>query len=107
MSAGLYLCAILDWFCFGWCMLWPFGCWVLVFVEGSLCEARNVGIECAVFVVPLEFDSQEELSFPIDGYIIVLFQGGDEMVGVYVALVFGSKVIYNEGKSDWTPNVSP
>ena len=76
MGSGLYFRAILDWRCFSWRMLWPFGRWVLVFVEGSFCEAWNVGIQRAVFVVPLEFDSHEEFSFPIDGHIVVFFQCG-------------------------------
>ena len=88
-------------------MLWSFGCWVLVFVEGSLCEARNVGIECAVFVVPLEFDTHEEFSFPINRYIVVLFEGRYEMVGMAVASELDAKVIYDQGKGDRAPYVPP
>ena len=107
MSRGLDLRAILNRCCFGWRMLWPFRCRVLVFVEGSFCEAWNVGIQGAILVVPFELDPNKELAFPVDGHIVVLFQCRYVMVGMAVASELDAEVIYYQGKGDWAPNMSP
>ena len=49
------------------------------------CEARYVRVERALVVVPFQFDAYKQFAFPVDCDFVILFQGGDEMIGVDVA----------------------
>ena len=53
-----------------------------------------------LIIVPVEVDSTEDGAIPINGDVIMLFEGIDEMSAVETTDDFGSKVINNEAKKD-------
>ena len=88
-------------------MFGPFRSWMLVLVEGLFRVAGYMRIERTIFIVPYEFDADKQVAFLVNCYVVVLFQGRDEMVGVYVAVVLDAKVINYQSECDWAPYVSP
>ena len=67
---------------------------MLEFVECSICVAWYVSVESAILVVTLELDAHVQFPFPIDGYVVVLFQGVDQVIGVHIACELNSKIIH-------------
>ena len=78
---------------------------MVVLVEGSLGEAGYVGVKGAVGIVPLQLDAYKELTFPVNCYVVILFEGGDEVVCVHVADELDAKVIDDKSKGDWLPSI--
>ena len=61
-------------------------------MKGMPGERWYVRVERAFFIVPLEFDSDKEFTFPVYCYVVIFFQCVYEMVGVTVALELDSKI---------------
>lgn len=57
-------------------------------------------VASALVVVPIEVDSTENGAIPVNGDVIMLFEGIDEMFTVETTDDFGSEVINNEAKKD-------
>lgn len=57
-------------------------------------------------VVPVESDAAEELAFVVDGDVVVLAKGVDEMRSVSVANNFDAKVIYHKVEYGWSCGVA-
>ena len=71
-------------------------------VEELGAEIGDVVIHCdaegALIIVPLEIYSSIEVTFFIDCYFIVVFEGVEKNIGVALAYIFKTKVINYEGK---------
>lgn len=57
-------------------------------------------VYCLMWVVPLEMDSAENCTVFVDGGIVVLLQGIDQMSGMAVANKFDSEVINYKVEDD-------
>ena len=88
-------------------MLWAFERWILEFVKGYLEIFGHGGIAGACGIVPVNVDSAEEGTGPVDGYGIQFLEGLDEVVGVFLANVLEPKVINDEGENDGFGGVLP
>ncbi len=57
-------------------------------------------VEGAFVVIPIQFDPAVEITRPILGECILGFESFDEMINVFLALIFDYKIINNEGEGD-------
>ncbi len=73
-----------------------------MFVALKLLEnvSGHQNVEGAFVVIPIQFDSTVEIARPILGECILGFESFDEMVNVFLALIFDSKIINNKGEGD-------
>ena len=68
---------------------------------GSLVDiVWHVEVAGAFIIVPMEVESTEDGSIPIYCYVIVFFEGIDEMLAVETADDFGAEIMDNETKKD-------
>ena len=88
-------------------MLRAFGRRMLEFVMGCLEIFGNVDIAGACGVVPVNGESAEEGTGPVNGYGIQVLEGLDEVVGVLLADVLDPKFVDNEGENDGLGGVLP
>ena len=66
---------------------------------------RDVAGACGI--VPVNSESTEEGTGPVDGYGVEFLEGLDEVVGVLLSDVLDPKVINNEGENDGLGGVLP
>ena len=64
-------------------------------------------VECWLFVVTLELDSNKELAFLVHSDLTIFLERGDEVVGMHIAYYLDYKVIYQNYECDWLPYVTP
>jgi hypothetical protein len=57
-------------------------------------------VKGAFVVIPIQFDPAVEIAHPILGQCILGFESFDEMINVFLALIFDSKIIDNKGEGD-------
>ena len=88
-------------------MLRAFGCRMLEFVKGCLEIFGNGDVAGVCGIVPVNGESAEEGTGPVDGDFIEVLEGLDEVVGVLFANVLDTKVVNNEGESDGLGGVLP
>ena len=55
-------------------------------------------VTCVCDVVPVDGDSAEDGTSPVDGYGIEFLEGLDEVIGVLFSDVLDTKYVYNEGE---------
>jgi hypothetical protein len=60
--------------------------------------SRHQNVEGAFVVIPIQFDPAVEIIRPILGECILGFENFDEMINVFLALVFNSKIVGNKGE---------
>ena len=58
-------------------------------------------------IVPVNGESEEEGTGPVDGYGVEFLEGLDEVVGVLLAYVLEPKLINDEGENDGLVGVLP
>ena len=58
-------------------------------------------------VVPVDGESAEEGTSPVDGYGVEFLEGLDEVVGVLFSNVLDTKNVYDEGEKYWFGVVLP
>ena len=64
-------------------------------------------MDFALGVIPVERESEVTFAFPVFSDVVMLFNGVDEMIGVFFADVFHSEIVDNEGERDRSPIVRP
>jgi hypothetical protein len=62
--------------------------------------SRHLNVEGALFVIPTQFDPAVEIAHPILGECILGFDSFDEMINVFLALIFDSKIVDSKGEGD-------
>ena len=70
----------------------------------DICGER---VEDSFLVIPFELDSNKKFAFPIDCDVVIFLEGLDEVICVCVANNFDPKVVDDEGKRCWSPDVTP
>ena len=88
-------------------MLWEFGHRMLEFVQGCLEIFWNGNFAGAFGIVPVDVESAEEGTGPVNGDGVEFLEGLDEVVGVLFADVLDPKVINDEGENDGLGVVLP
>ena len=88
-------------------MLRAFGRRVLEFVKGCLEIFGHGDVTGACRIVPVNGESKEEGTGPVNGDGIQFLEGLDEVVGVFLANVLDPKVINYEGENDGLCGVLP
>ena len=88
----------IGWFCPGvWGVLRVFGRRMLEFVKGCLEIFGHGDVAGACGIVPVNGESTEEGTGPVDGDGIQFLEGLDEVVSVFFADVLDPKVINDKG----------
>ena len=88
-------------------MLWFGWHWVLVLDEEFLDESGHTRVERPCVIVPLESNPNVFCTFPVHCNVVVSLQRLFEVVGVFIANEFDSKVVDYQSESDWSPHVFP
>ena len=88
-------------------MLWAFGRRMLEFVQGCLEIFWHGDVTGACGIVPVNGESAEEGTSPVDGDGVEFLEGLDEVVRVLFADVLDPKVINEEGENDGLGVVFP
>ena len=78
-------------------MLWAFGQRILEFEQGCLEIFWHRDVAGACVIVPVNGESEEEGTSPVNGDGIQFLEGLDEVVGVFFANAIDPKVINNKG----------
>jgi hypothetical protein len=60
--------------------------------------SRHQNVEGAFVVIPIQLYPAVEIACPILGECILGFESFDEMINVFRALIFDSKIVNKEGK---------
>ena len=81
-------------------MLRAFGRWMLDFVKGCLGIFRHGDVVGEFGVVPVNDESTEERTSPVDGDGVKCLECLDEAVGIFLADVLDPKVVDDEGEND-------
>ena len=69
--------------------------------------ARHVRCDVPVDVIPGEFYSAKQRSFPIHRHLVVLFQGSGQVVHVVHVGDLYPEVVNHEAEDDTAPDVTP
>ena len=88
-------------------MLWAFRRRMLEFVKDCLEIFLHGDVAGACGIVPVNGESAEKGTGPVDGDGVEFLEGLGEVVGVIFADVLDSKVINNEGENDGLGGVLP
>ena len=88
-------------------MLWAFGRRMLEFVQGCLEIFWHGDVAGACGIVPVNGESADDGTGPVDGDVVEFLEGLDEVVRVLFADVFDPKVINDEGENDGLGVVLP
>ena len=88
-------------------MLRAFGRRILEFEKGCLEIFGHRDVAGACGIVPVNSESAEEGTGPVDGDGVQFLEGLDEVVGVFLAVVLDPKVVNNEGENDGLGGVLP
>ena len=97
-----------GWFFPGvWGVLWAFGRRILEFVQGCLDIFWHGDVAGAYSIVPVNGESAEEGTSPVDGDGVEFLEGLDEVVGILLANVFDTKVINYKGDNDGLGGMLP
>ena len=80
---------------------------MLEFEQGCLEIFWNGDVAGACGIVPVNGDSAEEGTRPVDGDGVEFLEGLDEVVGVRFAYILDPKVINDEGENDGLGGVLP
>ena len=67
---------------------------MMIIVELYLDVARDVEVDCTVFVIPFKGDSVVQFAFPVCGDLVERLEVTDEVIGVFLSFVFDAKVFY-------------
>ena len=78
-------------------MLWAFGRLILEFVQGCLGIFWHGYVIGVCGIVPVNGESAEKVTGPVDGDGVEFLEDLDEVVGVLFADVLDSKLINDEG----------
>ena len=66
------------------------------------CEAAG-----ALVVVPLEVDTHVKVAFIAEYYVVVIFYGMDQVIGVALAYILDAEIINYKDEHGWLPLVAP
>ena len=77
-----------------WGMLGALGCWMLEFQQVCLEIFGHVYVTGVCGVVPVDGESTEEGTSPVDGDGVEFLEGLDEVVGVLLSDILDAKVVY-------------
>ena len=88
-------------------MLWFVGGGVVKFCEHADDVTWHVDVDPALFVFLVQSEAAVEGACPIGGYVVVLLESVDEVVGVDFGDVFDSKVINAQGECYFEGEVEP
>ena len=88
-------------------MLRAFGRRMLDFVKGCLEIFGHGDVAGACGIVPVNGESAEERTGPVDGDGVEFLEDLDELVGIFLANVLDPKVINDEGENDGIGGVLP
>ena len=88
-------------------MLRAFRRGMLEFVKGCLDIFRHGDVTGACGIVPVNGDSVEEGTSPVDGDSIQFFEGLDEVVWIFLSDVLDPKFVDDEGENDELGGVLP
>ena len=88
-------------------MLWAFGRRMLEFVQDCLEIFWHGDVAGACGIVPVNVESAEEGTGPVDGDGVEFLEGLDEVVGVLFANVLDPKVINDKVENDGLGGVLP
>jgi hypothetical protein len=66
---------------------------VLVFLQLLLDAPRHGYVECTLFVVPFEAYATIQVASPVHGKVIFAFHTCDEVVDIFLSLIFYTKVV--------------
>ena len=58
-------------------------------------------------VVPLEVDPRVQVAFIVVCYVVVLFDGIEQVIDVALAYVLDAKIVNYNGEHNWSPLVAP
>jgi hypothetical protein len=77
-------------------------------VEGLFDIAWYGEVHGSLKIIPGEFDSTEERSFPVSGdSFVMIIQGVEGVLGVYCALILDPKVVNHYSKLNGAPGMLP
>jgi hypothetical protein len=80
---------------------------MFVFLELFLDVTGHGDINRSVVVVPFQFDATVQVTGPIFGECICMFDAFDEMIDILLIDVFYAKIVDNEGEQNRSCFVGP
>ena len=88
-------------------MLWAFGRRMLEFVQGCLEIFWHGDVAGSCGIVPVNGESADDGTGPVDGDGVEFLEGLDDSFGVLLANILDPKVVDDEGESDGLVGVLP
>ena len=88
-------------------MLWAQWCFVVEAGEESDDIPWHGYVDVSFFIVPLEGDATVEFALPVYFQLVVLFEHGNQVMGILLSDVLHAKVVDSECELCWASCVLP